>query len=189
MSLFLVHKMLTHSLRIAKEIAKELEKESSKIEKETPKHMEEIKLPKFKTKEELEQFAMGLMTENESLKKVITLKDETIKSLDKQLGDFLEERLKYVARLNKIQDLEAEIKSLKENLSENKYKKYYEKEHREHIATKIRCTSSELELDKTNRKVHKLCSMVTYMFGLLPRFKAKQVTDMYGKFVVEDYRL
>ena len=30
--------------------------------------MEEIKLPKFKTKKELEQFAMGLMTENYSLK-------------------------------------------------------------------------------------------------------------------------
>lgn len=52
-------------------------------------NMEEIKLPKFKTKEELEQFAMGLMTENDSLKKVITLKDETIKSLDKQLDNFI----------------------------------------------------------------------------------------------------
>ena len=82
MSLFLVHKMLTHSLRIAVEIAKELEKESSKIEKETLKHMEEIKLPKFKTKEELEQFAMGLMTENESLKKDIWRKDGYIEGLE-----------------------------------------------------------------------------------------------------------
>jgi predicted metal-dependent hydrolase len=151
--------------------------------------MEEIKLPKFKTKEELEQFAMGLITENESLKKVITLKDSTIKNLDKQLGDFLEERLKSPARLSKAQDLEAEIKSLKEKHSEDKYKELYSKDVKEHIATKIRCYSSEFELDKTNRKVHKLCSMVTYMFGLLPRFKAKRVTDMYGKFVVEDYRL
>lgn len=33
--------------------------------------MEEIKLPKFNTKEELEQFAMGLMTEYESLKEFL----------------------------------------------------------------------------------------------------------------------
>lgn len=189
MSLFLVHKMLTHSLRIAEEIAKELEKESSKIEKETLKHMEEIKLPKFKTKEELEQFAMGLMTENESLKKVITLKDETIKSLYKQLRGFLEERMESVARLNKIQDLEDEIKSLKEKSSKDKYKELYDKEHREHIATKITYSSSVLELDKTKRKVHKLCSMVTYMAGLLPRFKVKRVKNVFGDFNIEDYRL
>lgn len=38
--------------------------------------MEEIKLPKFKTKEELEQFAIGLMSENESFKKSLDFLEE-----------------------------------------------------------------------------------------------------------------
>lgn len=121
-------------------------------------YMEEIKLPKFKTKEELEQFAMGLMTENESLKNVIKRKDATIKELDA-------------------------------TADKEYYKKLYEKEHREHIATKIAYSCSEFELNKIKRKVHKLCSMVTYMAGLLPRFKAKRVKNVFGDFNIEDYRL
>lgn len=80
--------------------------------------MEEIKLPKFKTKEKLEQFAMGLMTENESLKKVITLKDETIKSLDKHIGNFIEMSIECSIKRNKIEELEAEIARLKKKEKE-----------------------------------------------------------------------
>lgn len=169
--------------------------------------MEEIKLPKFKTKEELEQFAMGLMTENKTLREIIMHKDSSIMKMSREIFDsfckdemtvktfkcmkgIVNEREKDVNELKGIiSELEAEIKSLKENPSKDKYRELYDKELREHIATKIKCSSCEYELNKAKRKVHKLCSMVTYMFGLLPRFKAKRVTDMYGKFVVEDYRL
>jgi hypothetical protein len=151
--------------------------------------MEEIKLPKFKTKEELEQFAMGLMTENESLKKVITLKDSTIKSLDKQLGDFLEERMKSEARLNKIQDLEAEIKSLKEKTGEEYYEKLYEKEVIYHKETMKRGLDYQKKFEKAEGMVHKLLTMVTFMCGLLNRFQAKRVFHAFGKFNAADYRL
>ena len=144
--------------------------------------MEEIKLPKFKTKEELEQFAMGLLTENESLKKVITLKDDTIKNLSKQLGGCMAEKIISESRQNKIQDLESEIKSLKENLSEDKYKELYASEF-------IKRTDNERQFENAKRKVYKLCGMVTFMFGLLPRFKAKRVIDAFGEFHVADYRL
>lgn len=77
-------------------------------------YMEEIKLPKFKTKEELEQFAMGLMTENESLKKVITLKDESIKALNEQLNSSFTIRIENGIKENKIRALESEIVRLKE---------------------------------------------------------------------------
>ena len=83
--------------------------------------MEEIKLPKFKTKEELEQFAMGLMTENESLKKVITLKDDNIKSHDRHLGNFIEMSIECSIKRNKIEELEAEVQSLREKTSEDYY--------------------------------------------------------------------
>jgi hypothetical protein len=45
------------------------------------------------------------------------------------------------------------------------------------------------EFEKAEEMVHKLCSMVTYMFGLLPRFKTKRVIDAFGEFHIEDYRL
>jgi predicted RNase H-like nuclease (RuvC/YqgF family) len=151
--------------------------------------MEEIKLPKFKTKEELEQFAMGLMTENESLKNVITLKDSTIKSLDKQLEDFLEERMKSVARLNKIQDLEAEIKSLKEKTGEEYYEKLYEKEVIYHKETMKRGLDYQKKFEKAEGMVHKLLTMVTFMCGLLNMFQAKRVFHAFGKFNAADYRL
>jgi SMC interacting uncharacterized protein involved in chromosome segregation len=169
--------------------------------------MEEIKLPKFKTKEELEQFAMGLMTENETLRLIIMHKDSSIGKMSREIFDsfcrdemtektfkcmkgMVNEREKDVSELKGIiSELEAEIKSLKENISENKYKKLYEEEHREHIATKIARVNSEYELDKIKRKVHKLCSMVTFMLGLLPRFKVKRVKDAFGEFNIADYRL
>ena len=169
--------------------------------------MEEIKLPKFKTKEELEQFAMGLMTENESLKNVIKRKDATIKELDATADKctkdkFMAEkslsvmkgiiniREKVISELKwVISELESEMKSLKEKTDKEYYKKLYEKEHRGHIATEIAYSCSEFELNKIKRKVHKLCSMVTYMAGLLPRFKMKRVKNVFGDFNIEDYRL
>lgn len=151
--------------------------------------MEEIKLPKFKTKEELEQFAMGLLTENESLKKVITLKDETIKSLDKQLGGYLAMSIGYETKQSKIQDLESEIKSLKEKESGNYYKGLYSKERERRIELSDKCFKRGIELEEAKRKVHKLCSMVTFMFGLLPWFKGKRVRDTFGEFDIADYRL
>lgn len=162
--------------------------------------MEEIRLPKFKTKEELEQFAMGLMTENESLKNVIKRKDETIKELDATADKctkdkFMAEKILSVMKgINntqeaKIKELESKIKSLKENPSEDKYKKLYDEEYSKHTSTKLECFRSAYELSKANRKVHKLCSMVTFMFGLLPLFKAKRVKDTFGEFDIADYRL
>lgn len=151
--------------------------------------MEEIKLPKFKTKEELEQFAMGLMTENESLKKVITLKDETIKSLDKQLEGFLDARMISVARLNKIRDLEEEIKSLKEKTGEEYYKGLYDKEVVYHKETLKRGLDYQRKFEMAEGMVHKLCSMVLFMHGLLNIFQAKRFFHAFGKFNAADYRL
>lgn len=151
--------------------------------------MEEIKLPKFKTKEELEQFAMGLMTENESLKTLIKCKDDSIKQLRKNVLDSLHQDIVISTQKDTIKRLESEVESLKEKTDEEYYKKLYEKEHRGHIATKIAYSCSEFELNKIKRKVHKLCSMVTYMAGLLPRFKVKRVKNVFGDFNIEDYRL
>lgn len=80
--------------------------------------MEDIKLPKFKTKEELEQFAMGLMTENELLKKLVMCKDETIKSLDKQIEKYFAMSIESSIKQSKIQDLESDIARLKEKEKE-----------------------------------------------------------------------
>ena len=169
--------------------------------------MEEIKLPKFKTKEELEQFAMGLMTENKTLREIIMHKDSSIMKMSREIFDsfckdemtvktfkcmkgIVNEREKDVNELKGIiSELEAEIKSLKENPSKDKYRELYDKELREHIATEIAYSCSEFELNKIKRKVHKLCSMVTYMAGLLPRFKMKLLKNVFGDFNIEDYRL
>jgi hypothetical protein len=174
---------------MVKEIAKELEMESSKIEKETPKHMEEIKLQKFKTKEELEQFAMGLMTENESLKKVIMCKDESIKALDKQLCNSIAAEMVSERRRIKIQDLEDEIKSLKEKESENYYKILYEKESDYHAETMKKGMDYQHKFEKAEEMVRKLLTIVTFMYGLLNRFQAKRVFHAFEKFKAADYRL
>lgn len=151
--------------------------------------MEEIKLPKFKTKEELEQFAMGLMTENESLKKVITLKDETIKSLDKHLGNFIEMSIECSIKRNKIEELEAEIESLKEKTGEEYYKELYDKEVVYHKETLKRGLDYQIKFEKAEGMVHKLLTMVTFMSGLLNIFQAKRVFCAFGKFNAADYRL
>lgn len=151
--------------------------------------MEEIKLPKFKTKEELEQFAMGLMTENDSLKKVITSKDDTIKRLNKQLGNLIAVEIVSESRRNEIQDLKSEIKSLKEKETENYYKKLYEKESGYHAETMKKGMCYQHKFEELKKMVHKLSSMVTFMFGLLPRFKAKRVYDAFGEFNAAEYRL
>lgn len=182
MSLFLIQKMLTNSLGIAKEIAKELEMESSKIEKETPKHMEEIKLPKFKTKEELDQFAMGLMTENESLKSLIKYKDETIKELFKNTEENLHTNTVLLRQKDTIKRLESEVESLKEKTNGDYYKKLYNKEFEDKW-------DYQRKFEKAEWLVHKLLTMVTFMYGLLNRFQAKRVFHAFGEFNEADYRL
>ena len=151
--------------------------------------MEEIKLPKFKTKEEIEHFAIGLMTENESLKKVITLKDETIKSLDKQLENFISVNLTCSAQKSKIQDLEDKIKSLKEKTGEEYYKNLYDKEVVRSKEMLKRAIDYQIGFEKAEGVVHKLLTMVTFMYGLLNRFQAKRVFHAFGKFNAADYRL
>jgi hypothetical protein len=152
-------------------------------------NMEEIKLPEFKTKEELEQFAMGLMTENEAFKKVITLKDETIKSLNRQLADFIVMEMVSERRRNEIQDLKSEIKSLKEKKSENYYKGLYEKESDYHAETMKKGMDYQHKFEESKKMVHKLLSMVIFMYGLLNRFQAKRVVHAFGEFNAADYRL
>lgn len=151
--------------------------------------MEDIKLPKFKTKEELEQFAMGLMTENESLKTVIMCKNETIKSLGEHLESYFNTSLDNKIKQSKIQDLESEIKSLKEKESEIYYRELYSSELEKRKELSDKCFRREKELEEIKRKVHKLCSMVTFMSALLPRFNVKRVIDAFGEFHIEDYRL
>jgi recombinational DNA repair ATPase RecF len=159
------------------------------IEEKRNIDMEEIKLPKFKTKEELEQFAMGLMTENKSLKKVIICKDETIKSLDKQLANLMSEVFISEARRKKIQSLESEIKSLKEKESENYYKILYEKESDYHAETMKKGMDYQHKFEKAEEMVRKLLTIVTFMYGLLNRFQAKRVFHAFEKFKAADYRL
>jgi hypothetical protein len=89
--------------------------------------MEEIKLPKFKTKEELEQFAMGLMTENESLKSLIKCKDDSLKQLRKSLLDSLHQDIVISTQKDTIKRLESELESLKKKTSEDYYKELYDK--------------------------------------------------------------
>jgi hypothetical protein len=151
--------------------------------------MEEIKLPKFKTKEELEQFAMGLITENESLKKVITLKDSTIKSLDKHLGNFIEMSIECSIKRNKIEELEDEIKSLKEKTGEEYYKNLYDKEVVHQKETLKIGLDYQRKFEKAEGMVHKLLTIVTFMYGLLNIFQAKRVFHAFGKFNAADYRL
>jgi hypothetical protein len=81
-------------------------------------NMEEVKLPKFKTKEELEQFAMGLMTENESLKTVIKCKDDSIKQLSKSVLDSLHQDIVISTQKDTIKRLESEVQSLREKEKE-----------------------------------------------------------------------
>lgn len=169
--------------------------------------MEEIKLPKFKTKEELEQFAMGLMTENESLKNVIKRKDATIKELDvtadkctkdkfmaeKSLSvmkGIINERDKDISKLKGIiSELESEIKSLKEKIGENYYKNLYDKEVVFHKETLNRCLDYRRKFEKADGMIHKLLTIVTFMYGLLNKFQAKRVFHAFGEFNAADYRL
>ena len=180
--------MLTHSLEIAKEIAKGLEMESSKIEKETPKHMEEIKLPKFKTKEELEQFAMGLMNENESLKLVIQKKDETIRVIHSDLSEIsrLKSELKIVKFAKELVD--NRIKELLEIISKDYYKGKYlemcmiEKD----LHEKINSLNKRIEWEQNRISV--LGEMVSFLLEMLPCFKKRRYEKKYGKFYPSNYR-
>lgn len=163
--------------------------ESSKIEKEIPKHMEEIKLPKFKTKEELEQFAMGLMTENESLKHIIHKKDESISEFN---INFLENsRLKanLAVAESDIRSLQQEIEALKEQTYEGYYKDRYEEEldKRKGLEKENGYILEKLNISK--RRICKLCDIAQYSLGMLPRLKYKRFEERYSEFYPDDYRL
>lgn len=97
--------------------------------------MEEIKLPKFKTKEELEQFAMGLMTENESLKCIISRKDLTIKEFRNDSDSLATKNImqdKVIKAMKEKNDMLAEkVKELSQQPSQKcevNYKGMYESE-------------------------------------------------------------
>ena len=162
--------------------------------------MEEIKLPKFKTKEELEQFAMGLMTENESLREIIKRKDSSIEKMNRELFDsykknqmredtlkgmkgILNEREKDVSKLKGvISELESEVQSLREKTNGDYYKKLYDTAFEDRWFYQIK-------FEKAEEMVHKLSTMVTFMCGLLNRFQAKRVYHAFGRFNAADYRL
>ena len=162
--------------------------------------MEEIKLPKFKTKEELEQFAMGLMTENESLREIIKRKDSSIEKMNGELFNsfysykmtektlkcmkgIVNEREKDVSKLKGIiSELESEVQSLREKTNGDYYKKLYDTAFGDKWYY-------QRKFEKAEEMVHKLLTMVTFMYGLLNRFKAKRVIHAFGKFNAADYRL
>ena len=45
------------------------------------------------------------------------------------------------------------------------------------------------KFEKAEEMVHKLLTMITFMYGLLNRFQAKRVFHAFGKFNAADYRL
>ena len=151
--------------------------------------MEEIKLPKFKTKEELEQFAMGLMTENESLKTLIKYKDSSIAELGKNVEKNIYLDSIVINQRDEINRLESEVEHLREKISDNYYKGLYEKESDYHAETMKKGMDYQHKFEESKKMVHKLLSMVIFMYGLLYRVQAKRVVHAFGEFNAAEYRL
>jgi hypothetical protein len=150
--------------------------------------MEEIKLPKFKTKEELEQFAMGLMTEIESLKHIIHKKDESFSEVNINFSENARLKTELAVAESDIRSLKQEIEALKEQTYEGYYKDRYEEELGER-----KCLEKEnhyiLEkLNTSKRRICKLCDIVQYLLGMLPRLKYKRFEERYGEFHPDNYR-
>jgi hypothetical protein len=150
--------------------------------------MEEIKLPKFKTKEELEQFAMGLMTENESLKLVIKKKDETIKInyLDLREIDRLKSELNTMKNAKELAD--EKIKTLLKVINSDYYKdKYLEMCKRaEELHEGI--NSREKRIAWEQNRIQVLGEMVYFLLEMLPCFKKRRYEQKYGKFNLKNFQ-
>lgn len=175
---------------------------------ERRKQMEEIKLPKFKTKEELEDFAKGQAQEIEALKSVIKAKDRTIgeqeKTIDQQYGELAGKGL-LLGSIDKLsydnKKLEEENKELKKKCDNIDYKEKYERATKEleeyedyysnrrikdrDDAEKIEYLDNELKCGKENIK--KLCCMILFLIGMLPSWKLKRFKNNWGVFNVKDY--
>jgi hypothetical protein len=149
--------------------------------------MEEIKLPKFKTKEELEQFAMGLMTENESLKLVIKKKDETIKIINLDLTEIatLKSELSCMKFAKELAD--KRIKELLERTSKDFYKNlYFEmRNERDELANKNDSLKEKISWERN--RINVLAMMVSFLLGILPWFKKRRFEEKYGKFNPKNY--
>lgn len=88
--------------------------------------MEEIKLPKFKTKEELEQFAKNQATEIDALKDVIKLKDATINEQIKATRGYLNMGIELELTKKMLKDARDENEVLKKKCDNIDYKEKYE---------------------------------------------------------------
>lgn len=149
--------------------------------------MEEIKLPKFKTKEELEQFAMGLMTENDSLKLLIKTKDETIKTINLDLSEI--SRLKSELNIMKFAKelADNEIKRLREETSKDYYKDKYLEVCKRAEELHEKNNSLDKRIAWEQNRVSVLGEMVSFLLEMLPCFKKRRYEKKYGKFYLSNY--
>ena len=147
--------------------------------------MEEIKLPKFKTKDELEEFVIGLITENESLKNLIKYKDLSITELNKNVLE--NTHLNYVLLDTKMENkkLKEENEELKKKCDNIDYKKEYEllKDWKdEENELRIRMLKENLELVKKNESLENsrfnLARTCRSLVNMMPFYKRKVAQEL-----------
>ena len=88
--------------------------------------MEEIKLPKFSSRKELEEFAKGLAQEIEALKSVIKIKDATIDEQIKATRGYFAMSTELAITKNNLKDYREENEELKKKCDNIDYKALYE---------------------------------------------------------------
>ena len=131
--------------------------------------MEEIKLPKFKTKEELEQFAKGQAQEIEALKDVIKLKDATINEQIKITSSYFEMCTQLKLTENMLKDARDVNEVLKKKCDNIDYKEKYEVckswlDKEREISNKLRKENItfRLRVDKFYTMCHRLVNMMPF---------------------------
>lgn len=135
--------------------------------------MEEIKLPKFKTKEELEEFAKGLAQEIEALKSVIKIKDATIDEQIKATRGYLDTSLEISLTKKMLKDTRKENEELKKKCDNIDYKEKYEVckswlDKEREINEKIQIENRELTV-----RDFALTSICNELVGMMPFYKRK----------------
>ena len=142
--------------------------------------MEEIKLPKFKTKEELEEFAKNQAKEIEALKDVIKLKDATINEQIKATRGYLhmsEELVLTKKMLKDARDVNEKLKNKCDNIDyKEKYeicKSWLDKEYE--ISAKLRGENFSFSL--RSEKFETICNKLVNMMPFYKREAAKKLID------------
>ena len=145
--------------------------------------MEEIKLPKFSSRKELEEFAKGLAQEIEALKSVIKIKDATIDEQIKANRGYLDMGAELMLTKKMLKDARDVNEELKKKCDNIDYKAKYEVY--KSWLDKERVISAKLQKENEGLIARKfdLIRMCRELVDMMPFYKRKVANKLFRSII------